>query len=136
MRSVELSEARLERSAHVLQHLDGPVLVLKRWQDAVAGVEQFKQLVALGIPGQFHCVVLSLRRPEHLLLLTLSLRQWQWLLQRYEGDTALVFGRRFAPDTDAFCRVSRSLDVSKRHVPLLARLAQTQTRHVFPDRAV
>ena len=69
-----------------------------------------------------------LRSPENLLLLALSLRQSQWLLQRDDGGTALVLGSRLAPDTDAFRRgVSRSLDVSERHVSLLTGLPRAQT---------
>ena len=57
LRSVEFAKPRLDLFAYLSQQLSEVVLVVKPGQDAAAGVEQFKQLVDLGIPGQYHCVI-------------------------------------------------------------------------------
>ena len=64
MRSVEFTEPRLDRFAYVSQHLSEAVIVLNVRQDAMAGVEQLKQLVDLGILGQFHGVMLPPSRRD------------------------------------------------------------------------
>ena len=56
-RSAQFVDPRFDRLAYLPQQLSDVVLVVKRGQDAVTGIEQAKQLVGRIMPGQFHCVV-------------------------------------------------------------------------------
>jgi hypothetical protein len=70
---------------------------------------------------------LATERPEHLVVIALSLRRPQRLLGPGDDDTAPVNVSGRAPDTDAFSGVSGPPDEPERHVPSPSPPAKNQT---------